>query len=205
MIHCTLRRAWKMMRILAGRHKGRKLLPPPAGSVTRPITGLAKKSLFDTLGGLPEGAAVVDLFCGTGSMGLEALSRGSRACWFAERDRKVVERLRRNIEAIGAADCCTIWQGDVMHGLRARLAEVDGPVDVAFVDPPYEMARRWSWAEAADAVFRPLAESLAAHGVVVLRLPADVQVPEPLGGLAKLRQRRFGEMALVLLSRAKAE
>ena len=65
------------MYILAGKYKGRKLLPPPPGSVTRPVTGLVKKSLFGMLGVRVEDAVVVDLFCGTGTMGLEALSQGA--------------------------------------------------------------------------------------------------------------------------------
>jgi len=192
------------MRILAGQHKGRKLLPPPAGSETRPITGAAKKSLFDLLGGRVEGAAVVDLYCGTGSLGLEALSRGARACWFAERDRRVLGRLRRNIEAVGAGERCTVWAGDVTRGLARRLGEIDGAVDLAFVDPPYAAARGWSWPGVVDTIFEPLGGRLAADGVVVLRLPGDTEAPAPLGPLVALRRRRHGQMVLVLLGRMKA-
>ena len=187
------------MRILAGLYKGRKLLPPPPGSETRPITGAAKKSLFDLLGDRLDGAAVVDLYCGTGSMGLEALSRGARACWFAERDRKVVERLRRNIEAVGAGEQCTVWAGDASRGLTRRLGQIDGPVGVAFVDPPYAAARRWPWQRVASTIFAPLAERLAADGVVVLRVPAGAEPPEPLGPLEILRRRQYGEMVVLLL------
>jgi len=187
------------MRILAGRYKGRKLLPPPAGSETRPITGAAKKSLFDLLGGRLDGLAVVDLFCGTGSMGLEALSRGARACWFAERDRKVVERLRRNIEAIGAAEQCTVWAGDAARGLARRLGKIGEPVGLAFVDPPYAAARRWSWRRAESTIFAPLAERLADDGVVVLRTPADAEPSEPIAGLDVLRRKQYGEMVIRLL------
>ena len=192
------------MRILAGEYKGRTLLSPPSGSVTRPITGRVKKSLFDMLGDRLLDAAVVDLYCGTGSMGLEALSRGARACWFAERDRRVVSRLRRNIEAVGAGEICGVWPGDATKRLAERLAEVDGPVDVAFVDPPYAAARRWSWDAVAEAIFRPLAERLADDGLVVLRLPAGVELPERVGGLTVVRVRLYGDMALAMLRREEA-
>ena len=187
------------MRILAGRYKGRKLLPPPAGSETRPITGAVKKSLFGMLGERLDDAAVVDLYCGTGSLGLEDLSRGAQSCAFAERDRRGVERLRRNIEAVGAAEQCTVWVGDVTKGLARRLGEIDAPVGVAFVDPPYAAARRWSWRRAAGTIFAPLAERLAAEGVVVLRLPAGAEPPEPLGPLKVLRRRQYGEMVVLML------
>jgi len=187
-----------LIRILSGKHKGRRLLPPPAGSETRPITGRVKKSLFDMLGERLIDAAVVDLYCGTGSMGLEAISRGARACWFAERDRAVVRRLRRNIEALGVGGRCTVWPGDLTAKLPARLDALGGAVDVAFVDPPYAAARQWSWPVAADTIFAPLAEHLAADGLVVLRLPGGLDLPDALGGLAIERTRAYGEMVLAM-------
>lgn len=190
------------MRILSGRYKGRRLLSPPSGSEARPITGRVKKSLFDMLGERLAGSAVLDLYCGTGTMGLESLSRGARRCWFAERDKRVVSRLRRNIEALGAAGACTVWQGDVTRRLVGWLGEVDEAIDVAFVDPPYAAARRWSWSAVASTIFSPLTRRLAGDGRVVLRLPADAECPEQLGALVVRRRRRYGEMALALLGGA---
>ena len=192
------------MRILSGKYKGRKLLSPPSGSTTRPITGAVKKSLFGTLADRLDGATVVDLYCGTGSMGLEALSRGARACGFAELDRRVLERLRRNLDAVGAAGQCKVWPGDVTKGLARRLGELPAAVDVAFVDPPYEAARRWSWAAAASTIFAPLAEHLAEGGAVVLRLPVGVECPEALAGLSVTRRKQRGGMVLVTLERTEA-
>ncbi len=187
------------MRILSGKYKGRKLLPPPPGSSTRPVTGRVKKSLFDMLGGRVVDAVVVDLYCGTGSLGLEALSRGARSCAFAERDRRVLARLRRNIEAAGAAEVCSVWPGDLTKGLARRLGEVGAPVDVAFVDPPYAAARRWPASAAASRIFMPLAEHLADGGVVALRLPREIEPPEVAGRLVVRRRKRYGEMILALL------
>ena len=134
------------MRIVAGQHKGRKLLGPK-GQVTRPITDRAKTALFSILAAAVEGATVVDLFSGTGSLGLEALSRAAASCCFAERDRAAVDRLRRNIDAMGLAGRCTIWRGDVLRLLGHWLAGLAGDVDIAFVDPPYALARRLSTEE----------------------------------------------------------
>jgi len=88
------------MRIIAGEFRGRKLLPPE-GAVTRPITDRVKQSLFDILAPRLEGALVSDLFAGTGSLGLESLSRGARQAVFFETHRGAVARLRRNIEQLG--------------------------------------------------------------------------------------------------------
>jgi len=189
------------MRILAGEYKGRKLLSPPGRAQTRPITGSVKKSLFDMLGGRLIDAVVVDLYCGTGTIGLEALSRGAARCYFAERDRAVLERLRRNIDAVGAGDRSVVWTGDAARGLAGRLAGVDGAVDLAFVDPPYAVARQWSWDQVGRSVFGPLAEHLADDGLVVLRLPGDVELPAKIKGLEIVRKRKYGDMALALLGR----
>lgn len=193
------------MYIIAGLYKGRKLLPPPGSSSTRPITGLAKKSLFDILAGRLDGATVLDLYCGTGTMGLEALSRGAEHCCFAERDRAVLTRLERNIDAFGVRERCTVWRGDVTSRLRHWLAGLARPVDVAFVDPPYADVRRWDWQRIAEEVFTPLAGRLAEGGVVVLRCPAEVALPAEIGPLAIARRQRYGAMVVALLGPRPAE
>jgi len=195
------------MHIQAGIHKGRVLLGPPARSITRPITGLAKKSLFDTLADRMGEAVVADLYCGTGSMGLEALSRGARRAAFAEMNRRVLDRLRRNIEAMGVGDACTVWPGDVTRGLARRLDELGEKIDVAFVDPPYSDLRKWDWPAVERTLFGPLASHLAPDGVVVLRMPDYAAGPGGgvegiiLAGLICRRVKRFGNMVLALLGR----
>src|SRR6476646_5480100 len=89
------------MRIISGEFRGRKLLPPE-GDVTRPITDRVKQSLFDILTPLIPDAVVYDCFAGTGSMGLECLSRGSAAVTFFEADRSAIARLKQNIAAVDA-------------------------------------------------------------------------------------------------------
>jgi len=165
------------------------------------MTSRAKKSLFDMLARRIEGDIVMDLYCGTGTLGLEALSRGAARCFFAERDRSVLRRLHRNVEMLGVADRCRIWSGDVTAGLKRRLAEIDDTVGVAFVDPPFAATARWSWPKAAERIFRPLADRLAPGGVVVLRIRCGVEVPQPLAGLSALRTRRYGQMAVMLLEK----
>jgi 16S rRNA (guanine(966)-N(2))-methyltransferase RsmD len=188
------------MRIMAGEFKGRVLLAPPAAAATRPITSAAKKSLFDILTPVLAAAAVVDLYCGTGTLGLEALSRGAGCCGFADHDRRVLERLRRNIQTLDLQDRCTVWAGDIPAGLAGWLETLPRPIDLAFVDPPYADARRWSWPQVTDRLFAPLAGHLADGGLVVLRVPAQLPVPPRLGALAVRRTKRYGDMAVVLLA-----
>ena len=186
------------MRILAGQYKGRKLLAP-TGRATRPITAAVKKSLFGMLGGHVIDATVVDLYCGTGTLGLEALSRGARCCCFADRDRVVVAKLRRNIATLAVDDRSTVWPGDISVRLTRWLAELGEPVDLVFVDPPYALVREWDWSRAVVTIFSPLADRLSADGILVFRLGGKVDLPERLGALEILRLRRYGDMTLALL------
>ncbi len=186
------------MRIIAGNFKGRKLLSPPGKSPTRPMTGRVKESIFGTLrADLPD-AVVLDLYCGTGTLGLEALSRGSGRCYFAERDAAVIDRLRRNIEAVGVADQCSIWRCDIEKRLASLLGKLDEQVDIAFLDPPYQTARSWDWQVAVTRIFAPLAERLASDGVIVLRTPGGLSTPESLGGLVVERVKHYGDMTVTM-------
>ena len=188
------------MRILGGEFRGRTLLAPAGKGTTRPMTSLAKKSLFDTLGARLDGALVVDLYCGTGTLGLEALSRGAARACFAERDAGAVKRLRGNIESLDVAERSVLWRGDVARRLSGWLARLDRPIDAAFVDPPYETVRRWPWPMAEKTIFRPLADALNEEGVVMLRLPGRAEAPLPLAGLAAEKTKEYGDMTVLLLS-----
>ena len=187
------------MRIHAGQFKGRSLLGPPDSANTRPMTGLVKKSLSSMLAAWMDDTLVLDLFCGTGTMGLEAISMGARRCCFAERDRAVIHRLQRNIESLGVEDRSTIWSGDLMLGLPRRLAVLGEPADLVFVDPPYADVRRWDWDKQIATLFEPLGAHLAADGLVVLRTPKRVECPETLGPVTTKRTKHYGDMAVIIL------
>ena len=188
------------MHIMAGQFKGRKLLPPKGSKTTRPITALARKSLFGMLEAWLPDAVVLDLFAGTGTIGIEALSRGAELCCFAERDGQALARLRRNIDTVGASGRCTVWGGDVYAGLAGRLKRLGRPVDVAFVDPPYAQSRTWAWPETIRQLFAPVAAVLAHDGLVVVRTGGPlVDVPPSIAGLVVKRVKRYGDMHITFL------
>jgi 16S rRNA (guanine966-N2)-methyltransferase len=119
------------VRIIAGRWRGRKLVAP-VGLATRPTSDRAREAVFSMLAsrlGSFEGLRVADLFAGSGALGLEALSRGAAHCVFVDKDRAAVEAIRANIAALGAA-------GEVLPG-AAEHVRIAGPLDLAFLDPPY--------------------------------------------------------------------
>jgi 16S rRNA (guanine966-N2)-methyltransferase len=127
------------MRIIAGRLRRRTLLTNP-GVITRPITDRVKESLFERLTEELVDARVADIFCGTGTLGFEALSRGARRITFIEKDFKAVELLRENIAKLKVADETLVWSADVMRcSFRPKNAEAFVPFDVIFFDPPYKL------------------------------------------------------------------
>src|SRR3954466_165319 len=119
------------MRIIAGEFRSRRILPP-ASDATRPITDRVKQSLFDILTPHIEGARVYDCFAGTGSMGLECLSRGAAHVTFFEADRSAVARLKRNIAAVSAADRSTVMAGDLFRWFDAAT-DASNNVDLVFL------------------------------------------------------------------------
>lgn len=121
------------MRIVAGSARARRVLAPP-GDDTRPTTDRVREAVFNSLTsmGVVDRATVVDLFAGSGAMGLEALSRGAEHVTFVERDRRTAAVIRRNVDHLGFADRSTIVTGDVAAHIRKMEA-----VDLAICDPPY--------------------------------------------------------------------
>src|SRR5688572_16055024 len=123
------------MRIVAGRHKGRRLRAP-AGEGTRPTADRVREALFSILGPV-EGLRVLDLYAGSGALGLEALSRGAKSATFVESARPAVSAIRANLEATG--DTAEIAASDVVAWLRAAAGR-ERAFDLVFCDPPYDAA-----------------------------------------------------------------
>jgi 16S rRNA (guanine966-N2)-methyltransferase len=150
------------MRIVGGKNRGR-ILNSPEGLTTRPTSDRARQAVFNILmhagwlgGDALEDAHVIDLFAGTGALGLEALSRGGADCVFVERDRHALTALRQNIAALKAESNSTVIAADAL-ALPKRAADINLRT-LAFLDPPYNKAK-----EGADAGRHAL-ELLAARG-----------------------------------------
>lgn len=121
------------MRVVAGELKGRRI-ESPDGDRTRPTTDKVREAVFNALGSVQviAGSRVLDLFAGTGAMGIEALSRGAAHCTFVENDRAALAVLRRNLDSLGVADRSTVVTADAY-----RAAGASGEFDVLIADPPY--------------------------------------------------------------------
>jgi 16S rRNA (guanine966-N2)-methyltransferase len=124
------------MRIIAGKFRGRKLVAPK-GFSTRPTTDRVREAVFSILGN-PTGRSVVDLFAGTGAMGLEALSRGAESCLFVEATPRAAAVIHQNLEALGLGEQARVLVRKVE--LCAKALAKDGPFDWVLADPPWPIA-----------------------------------------------------------------
>ena len=184
------------MRVIAGRLRGRRI-GAPSGDVVRPTYDRVRESLFDILGPRVEGAAVLDLFAGTGGLGIESLSRGAARATFVEKDRRVAGALRETLEELGVADLAVVVATDAVRGVRGGLP--GRPFDLVFVDPPYRSGL-------ASAALGALAEAgtLAPGALVVVEHAAGEGPAEP-GTLALTRRERYGSTELTFLAERGAQ
>ena len=185
------------MRIIAGQFKSRVILPPEDDRTTRPITDRVKQSLFDILTPLLDDAVVYDCFAGTGSMGLESLSRGARRAVFFEADRSALARLKKNIASLGVESTSTVVPGDLFKYFQTTPPPAE-PARIIFLDPPYRFLH-----DHPDRLLK-LAEKLHAHlapdGLVSFRHDAADRLALP--PLEVADTRTYGNMSLELLRRA---
>lgn len=171
------------MRIVAGSHGGRRLVAPP-GDTTRPTSDRVREALFSMLGPL-DGHEVLDLFAGSGALGLESLSRGARRAVLVERDRRALVALRTNVAALGFGDGrAVVRAGDAGRVARDAAAGAEA-YDLVFLDPPYRLAAGFG------ATHGALLDALLAPGARVVsesdrRTPMELAVP-------LTQERRYGD------------
>ena len=174
------------MRIIAGSARGRSI-EAPDGKGTRPITDRAKEAIFNMVmsqGGV-QGTTVVDLYAGSGSFGLECLSRGAGRVIFVEQARPATDTIRVNLDRLGFADRATVTHGAV----EAVVAQLP-PADLAFCDPPYAID---PWP---DLLARVDAELLIGHA------EHDIELT---GRWEEVRRRTYGRSRIVIARRAEGQ
>lgn len=179
------------MRVIAGICRGMKLLAP-AGKSTRPTSDRVKEALFNIISSRYsfDNARVLDICAGTGSLGIEALSRGAASCDFIENDRKVLVCLERNISDTRMIDRSEICAMDVIKAL-SLFARRGKKYDMVFFDPPYDSGLYVSVLETAGSL-----AIMDSHALFVAECSMRSPLPEKLGPLARLDRRVYGDTAL---------
>ncbi len=172
------------MRVVAGELRGRRIEAPP-GTDTRPTTDMVREAVFNALGSLDllHGAAVADLFAGTGALGIEAISRGAAHCTFIERDRTALRALKANIDHLGIEGRTRTMPGDALVLARGLN------VDIVFADPPYQFDQ---WAALLAAVSAPFVVAESGHALA------------PIDGWEITRSKRYGRSWLTFFERIDA-
>jgi 16S rRNA (guanine966-N2)-methyltransferase len=176
------------MRVIAGRFGGRRL-SAPRGRTTRPTSDRVREALFSMLGEL-DGIVALDLFAGTGALGIEALSRGAERVVFMERDASAVAALRANLAALGLSESeAMVRVGDALGSLRAARARGE-TYDLVFVDPPYKYV-----GELKSGLSALLPALLSREARVVVE--SDRRAPAELA-LQTITRRRYGDTTITI-------
>jgi len=181
------------MRVIAGTYRSR-LLASPRGTATRPTSDRLRETLFNILFGRIEGCLFADLYAGTGAVGIEAISRGASHVWFSENAPAALAAIGQNLAALKISRGFTIEDrgtGALLQGL-AKLAR---PLDIVFLDPPYEAESEYQGTLNffGSARGRPL---LAPDGLVIAEHSSKADLPNRFGALEHTRLLRQGDAAL---------
>lgn len=178
-----------IMRVVSGECKGRPLKAVP-GSSTRPTTDKVKEAIFNMVGPYFEGGLGLDLFAGSGGLGIEALSRGFEKVIFIDRDGKAIQTIRDNIEACGFEENSEVFRNDAERALKAILKR-DLCFDMIFLDPPYKKQQLLNLLAKIDET-----NLLKQDGTIVCEHSFDVSLPEQVGRLYRKRQETYGIIAV---------
>jgi len=174
------------MRVVTGTAKGYRLETPP-GQDTRPTSARVKEAVFSIIQFEVEGARVLDLFAGSGQMGIEALSRGARSCVFVDQSKASQTVLRRNLSHTRLGENARLVSADAL----SYLAGAKEPVDIAFVDPPYREGLL-------PAVLKGLSGLVSEGGAVLCETAKGEPLPAQVGRLGLHRRYAYGKTQITV-------
>lgn len=179
------------MRVIAGSARGRRLAALPGEEITRPTIERVKEGMFSALQFLLPGAQVLDLFAGSGQLGIEALSRGAAHCTFVDQNHTAAQLVLQNCRAAGVQGAARVVQTEA----QAFLARTSGRYHIILLDPPYRQGILADILLLIERVTEP-------GGIVLCESELDAPLPDACGGLQKKKQYRYG---MVLVTRYEKE
>ena len=179
------------MRVIAGTARGKNLQALPGEEVTRPTIDRVKEAMFSSVQFLVPGARVLDLFAGSGQLGIEALSRGAKSCVFVDQNASALAVVAANCKTAGVERAADIRSGEALR----FLANIRGPFDIVLLDPPYRH-------NTLAAVLPALESKVAPGGVVLCESEREADLPETVGSLTRTKQYIYGK---IMVSRYEKE
>ena len=175
------------MRVITGSARGRTLATLEGGDIVRPTTDRVKEAMFSILQFDLEGRRVLDLFGGSGQLGIEALSRGAEKCTFVDSDPKSVEVIKQNLECTKLTDSAVVLQTDSL-----AYARMTGDVfDIVLLDPPYATGLL-------QKALALLEGRVSKGGIIMCELPLGEEMPEAAGGFPLAKRYKYGKTELVV-------
>lgn len=179
------------MRVVSGTCKGRSIKAVP-GSSTRPTTDKVKEAIFNMIGPYFEAGIGLDLFAGSGGLGIEALSRGLDKVIFVDRDPKAFQIIKENIAACDFTDKVEVYRNDAERALKAILKR-EIKFDFIFLDPPYKMQQLLNLLETIE-----YEKMLKINGVIVCEHSSEIQLPDEVGLLKNIKREKYGIIGITI-------
>ncbi len=173
------------MRVVSGKSKGKFLKAVP-GNTTRPTTDKVKEAIFNIIGPYFEGGIGLDLFAGSGGLGIEALSRGLEKVIFVDREGKAIQTIKENIKFCNLGEYSEIYRNEANRALKA-IKKRGLSFDVIFLDPPYKKQQLLSLLTELDHD-----RIIVPKGIIVCEHSHDVELPEWIGNLHRIKQEQYG-------------
>ncbi|WP_077211414.1 16S rRNA (guanine(966)-N(2))-methyltransferase RsmD [Bacillus dakarensis] len=173
------------MRVVSGKYKGKSLKAVP-GNSTRPTTDKVKEAIFNIIGPYFDGGICLDLFAGSGGLGIEAISRGVEKAIFVDRDGKAIGTIRDNIKTCSLEDVTEVYRNDAARALKAIIKR-ELAFDYIFLDPPYAKQQLKDILETVDSH-----SLLKENGVIVCEHGTDVKLPAVVGRLQQVKSETYG-------------
>lgn len=173
------------MRVVSGKFKGKSLKAVP-GKTTRPTTDKVKEAMFNIIGPYFSGGLCLDLFAGSGGLGIEALSRGVDKVIFVDRDGKAIQTIYDNIKACGVENQVEVFRNDANRALKAIIKR-ELAFDYIFLDPPYAKQQLESLLQSMDKH-----HVLRENGIIICEHSSDVDIPSQVGNLHIIKKETYG-------------
>lgn len=179
------------MRVISGNLKGMHLQAVP-GTTTRPTTDKVKESIFNMIGPYFDGGVVIDLFAGSGSLGIESLSRGMDHAIFIDKDRRAIQTIHTNLKKCRLEEQSEVFTNDAMRAVKA-LIKRQQKIDLLFLDPPYKLTKMYDL---------PIglieAQLFNENGQIVMESDQSVQLVDILGPFQKVKEQLYGQTKIAI-------
>ncbi|MEQ2529237.1 16S rRNA (guanine(966)-N(2))-methyltransferase RsmD [Robertmurraya yapensis] len=183
------------MRVVSGKYKGKSLKAVP-GNSTRPTTDKVKEALFNIIGPYFDGGLCLDLFAGSGGLGIEALSRGVDKVLFIDRDGKAIQTIHDNLKQCQAEEQAEVYRNDANRALKAIIKR-ELIFDYIFLDPPYAKQQLKEIIEVIDKN-----GLLNEQGLIVCEHSTDVKLPTAIQGLTQIKQETYGIITISIYAKS---